>query len=89
MDVLSPFILSSVILTDSSTVDVDVVHRWMDNININLQAVRGLPRLREPGIVPCINLTLSRTNSKVLVTVMVRLMVKDQLKSKSEIEKTT
>jgi len=57
----------------------------MDNININLQAVRGLPHLREPGIVPCINLTLSRTNSKVLV----RLMVKDQLKSKSEIEKTT
>ena len=45
MDVLSPFI--SVILTDSST--GSPVHVLM-----SIQAVRGLPRLRAPGIVPCI-----------------------------------
>jgi len=50
MDVLSPFIylsLSSVILTDSST--GSPVHVLM-----SIQAVRGFPRLRAPGIVPCI-----------------------------------
>ena len=46
MDVLSPFI--SVILTDSST--GSPVHVLM----LSIQAVRGLPRLRAPGIVPCI-----------------------------------
>ena len=43
MDVLSPFI--SVILTDSST--ESPVHVLM----LSIQAVRGLPRLRAPGIV--------------------------------------
>ena len=46
VDVLSPFI--SVILTDSST--DSPVHVFM----LSIQAVRGLPRLRAPGIVPCI-----------------------------------
>ena len=46
MDALSPFI--SVILTDSST--GSPVHVLM----LSIQAVRGLPRLRAPGIVPCI-----------------------------------
>ena len=40
--------LSSVILTDSST--DSPVHVLM----LSIQAVRGLPRLRAPGIVPCI-----------------------------------
>jgi len=40
--------LSSVILTDSST--GSPVHVLM----LSIQAVRGLPRLRAPGIVPCI-----------------------------------
>ena len=48
MDVLSPFILSSVILIDSST--GSPVHVLM----LSIQAVRGRPRLRAPGIVPCI-----------------------------------
>jgi len=50
MDVLSPFILvlSSVILIDSST--ESPVHVLM----LSIQAVRGLPRLRASGIVPCI-----------------------------------
>jgi len=49
MDVLSPFIsLSSVILTNSST--ESPVHVLM----LSIQAVRGLPRLRAPGIVPFI-----------------------------------
>ena len=50
MDVLPPFIysLSSVILIDSST--VSPVHDLM----LSIQAVRGLPRLRTPVIVPCI-----------------------------------
>ena len=49
MDVLSPYLsLSSVILTDSST--ESPVHVLM----LSIQAVRGLPRLRAPGIVPCI-----------------------------------
>jgi len=47
MDVLSPLSLSSVILTDSTT--ESPVHVLM-----SIQAVRGLPRLRAPGIVPCI-----------------------------------
>jgi len=46
MEILSPFI--SVILTDSST--DSPVHILM----LSIQAVRGLPRLRAPGIVPCI-----------------------------------
>ena len=40
--------LSSVILIDSST--ESPVHVLM----LSIQAVRGLPRLRVPGIVPCI-----------------------------------
>ena len=49
MDVLSPFIsLLFVILTDSST--GSPVHALM----LSIQAVRGLPRLRASGIVPCI-----------------------------------
>ena len=40
--------LPSVILTDSST--ESPVHVLM----LSIQAVRGLPRLRAPGIVPCI-----------------------------------
>ena len=40
--------LSSVILIDSST--ESPVHVLM----LSIQAVRGLPRLRAPGIVPCI-----------------------------------
>jgi len=40
--------LSFVILTDSST--ESPVHVLM----LSIQAVRGLPRLRAPGIVPCI-----------------------------------
>ena len=39
---------SSVILIDSST--ESHVHVLM----LSIQAVRGLPRLRAPGIVPCI-----------------------------------
>ena len=46
MDILSPFI--SVILTDAST--ESPVH----DLTLSIQAVRGLPRLRAPGIVPCI-----------------------------------
>jgi len=45
MDVLSPFI--SIVLTDCST--GSPVH-----ILMSVQTVRGLPRLRAPGIVPCI-----------------------------------
>ena len=55
MDVISPFIsilcqsiFFSVILIDSST--ESPVHDLM----LSIQAVRGLPRLRTPGIVPCI-----------------------------------
>ena len=47
MDVLSPFIsASSDILIDFST--GNPVHVLM----LSIQAVRGLPRLRAPGIVP-------------------------------------
>jgi len=46
MDVLSP--VFSVILIDSST--ESPVHVLM----LSIQAVRGLPRQRAPGIVPCI-----------------------------------
>ena len=51
MDVLSPFIsvfCHSVTLIDSST--ESPVHVLM----LSIQAVRGLPRLRAPGSVPCI-----------------------------------
>ena len=49
MDILSPFVsVLAVILTDSST--ESPVHVLM----LSIQAVRGLPRLRAPGIVPCI-----------------------------------
>ena len=49
MDVLSPFITDLVvILTDSST--ESPVHVLM----LSIQAVRGLPCLCAPGIVPCI-----------------------------------
>ena len=48
VDVLSPFHLSpsSVIHIDSST--------GSPVLSLSIQAVRGLPRLRAPGIVPCI-----------------------------------
>ena len=48
MDVLSPFMSMLFILIDSST--ESPVHDLM----LSIQAVRGLPRLRTPGIVPCI-----------------------------------
>jgi len=48
MDVVSLFTSTSLILTDSST--GNPVHVLM----LSIQAVRGLPRLRAPGIVPCI-----------------------------------
>ena len=48
MDVFLHLSLSSVILIDSST--ESPVHVLM----LSIQAVRGLPRLRAPGIVPCI-----------------------------------
>ena len=49
MDILSAFLsLSSVIRIDSST--GSPVHVLM----LSIQAVRGLPRLRAPGFVPCI-----------------------------------
>ena len=48
MDVLSPFIPVLCHLIDSST--ESPVHVVM----LSIQAVRGLPRLRAPGIVPCI-----------------------------------
>ena len=48
MDVLSPFISVSVVLIYSSA--GSPVHVLM----LSIQAVRGLPRLRAPGIVPCI-----------------------------------
>ena len=48
MDVLLHLSLSSVILIDSST--GSPVHVLM----LSIHAVRGLPRLRAPGIVPCI-----------------------------------
>jgi len=58
MDVLSPS-LSSVILTDSST-------ESPVQILLSIQAVRGLPRLRAFGIVPCIvSFSLSPNNSLV------------------------
>jgi len=44
----SIYLCHSVILTDSST--ESPVHVLM----LSIQAVRGLPRLRAPGIVPCI-----------------------------------
>ena len=44
----SIFSMSSVILVDSST--GSPVHVLM----LSIQAVRGLPRLRAPGVVPCI-----------------------------------
>ena len=50
--------LSSVILTDSSTGSPVYV------LMLSIQAVRGLPRLRAPGIVPCI-ISLSPGNSLV------------------------
>ena len=48
MDILSPLSVSSVILNDSSM--ESSVHVLM----LSIQAVCGLPRLRAPGIVPCI-----------------------------------
>ena len=47
------FSLSSVILIESST--ESPVHV----LRLSIQAVRGLPRLRAPGIVPC-NISFSR-----------------------------
>jgi len=48
MDVLLLLSLSPVIPTDSSTGSPVYV------LMLSIQAVRGLPRLRAPGIVPCI-----------------------------------
>ena len=48
MDVLSPLSLSSVIVIDFFTESPVYV------LMLSIQAVRGLPRLRAPGIVPCI-----------------------------------
>ena len=48
MEVLSLF-LSSVTLIDSST-----GRESCPRLDVVPQAVRGLPRLRAPGIVPCI-----------------------------------
>ena len=48
MDILPHLSLSSVILNDSST--WSSVHVLM----LSIQAMRGLPRLHAPGIVPCI-----------------------------------
>jgi len=62
MEVLSPS-LSSVILIDSSM--GSSVHVLM----LSIQAVRGLPRLRAPGIVPCI---ISERNKKNKYTYVVR-----------------
>ena len=54
--------LSSVILTDSST--ESPVHVLM----LSIQAVRGLPRRRAPGIVPCIiSIALPRSTHAVIV----------------------
>jgi len=53
MDVLFPS-LSSIILIDSST--GSLVHMLM----LSIHAVRGLPCLRAPGIVPCIIISFSR-----------------------------
>ena len=50
--------LSSVILTDSST--ESPVHVLM----LSIQAVRGLPRLRAPGIVPCVISFSRRSRSR-------------------------
>jgi len=48
MDVLLHFSQSSVIMIDSST------GSHVRVLMLSIQAVRGLPRLRAPGIVPCI-----------------------------------
>jgi len=53
--------LSSAILIDSFT--VSSVHVLM----LSIQAVRGLPRLRAPGIVPCVHLFLQATPNCLLV----------------------
>jgi len=45
---LNPALLSSAIMTECST--GSPVHILM----LSIQAVRGLPRLRSPGVVPCI-----------------------------------
>jgi len=60
MEVLSPS-LSSVILIDSSM--GSSVHVLM----LSIQAVRGLPRLRAPGIVPCI---ISERNKKINIRML-------------------
>jgi len=52
MNVFLHLSLSSVILIDSST--ESPVHVLM----LSIQAVRGLPRLRAPGIVPFLALSL-------------------------------
>jgi len=53
MDVLSPFI--SVLCHSEWLPQRGPVHVLM----LSIQAVRGLPRLRAPGIVPCINSLVS------------------------------
>ena len=52
--------LSSVTLTDSSTGSPGHV------LMLSIQAVRGLPRLRAPGIVPCI-ISFSRQLPRFLI----------------------
>ena len=54
MDVLFPFIF---VLCHSDSSTESPVHVLM----LSIQAVHGLPRLRAPGIVPCI--TLPRVGS--------------------------
>ena len=51
-----------IILIDSST--ASPVHVLM----LSIQAVRGLPRLRAPGIVPCI-IPFSRRVSSIILSV--------------------
>ena len=58
--------LSSVILIDSST--ESPIHALM----LSIQAVRGLPRLRAPGIVVCI-IAFSRQTSALVKYVVSRL----------------
>jgi len=60
MDVLSPFI-PVLCHSDGDSSTGSPVHVLM----LSIQAVRGLPRLRAPGIVWCIKLSLSPGNSIV------------------------
>jgi len=67
MDVLSPFISVSVVLIYPSA--GSPVHVLM----LSIQAVRGLPRLRAPGIVPCIISFLATPSFPHGVTIVCQL----------------